>query len=84
MTNTTQPAAAKPKPVAAAAKETADDNDPLYIKAKNEIDGYTLVPLAKVDGNHTVKRVGDKVYGNKTTGELVIAKRVTADDVDAE
>jgi hypothetical protein len=75
MTRTTQPAAATPKPAKAAAANSPEDKDPLYIKAKNEIDGYTLVPLNKIDNNPTVERVGDKVYGNKDTGEMVIAKR---------
>lgn len=81
MTRTTKPTAAKPKEVQSAADKQGE-NDPLYIKAKNEIDGHTLIPLNKIEGNKTVKRVGDAVYGNKATGELVIAKRVSESDQD--
>lgn len=81
MTRATKPTPATPKKAQTAADKQGE-NDPLYIKAKNEIDGYTLVPLNKVDGNKTVEREGDAVYGDKATGEFVIAKRVAESDVD--
>ncbi|TPL98314.1 hypothetical protein [Mesorhizobium sp. B2-3-10] len=46
--------------------------DELYAKALNERADLTLVPLSKIEGNHTVKRVGDKVY----PGNMVIAERL--------
>ncbi|TBH23633.1 hypothetical protein ELG64_09010 [Rhizobium leguminosarum] len=53
-------------------EQKAAGDDALYQKALDEKNGYTLVPLKKVEKNQTVKRVGTKVY----PGDMVIAERL--------
>lgn len=62
---------------ALAAKQTDEqlevaEADEQYAKALNERADLTLIPLSKIESNHTVKRVGTKVY----PGDMVIAERL--------
>ena len=48
------------------------EEDEQYRKALNERGDYTLIPVKKVGGNGTVKRVNDTVY----PGDMALCERL--------